>query len=239
MCQFFSALVLKNKILCDLDLDSHEEILKKYNIKDDSLDPDFVRVELTPPNHNFKAPLSEWIFKVDQDLRPDWFEETGARADVEKALKKVLKQRLISSGKKTVKSGRWIVCGHAQVTAHGNTKVFACGSTKVKAHDSAVVEAFGSAQVNAYYSVKVIAHDSVKVTARDSAQVTAHDSVKVTARDSATVIARDSAKVTAHDSAKVTAFDSALVTAHDSAEVHAYESAKVTAFDSAEVKRIK
>jgi len=80
MCNFFSAIVTKDKVLWDSMIDSHTELLEKLGIKDDSKDPNFVRVELSPPDYIEKTfkDLSLWKFKTDQDLIPDWYDEKDA-----------------------------------------------------------------------------------------------------------------------------------------------------------------
>ena len=48
MCQFKSGLILKNKTICPLDSDSHEDMIRQAGLKDDTCSPDFVRVEIVP-----------------------------------------------------------------------------------------------------------------------------------------------------------------------------------------------
>ena len=48
MCQFKSGLILKNKTICPLDTDDHEDMIKEAGLKDDTRSPDFVRVEIVP-----------------------------------------------------------------------------------------------------------------------------------------------------------------------------------------------
>ena len=123
MCQFKSGIVLKNKVLTMLEEDSHAEILKHFNIKDEMTPPDFVKVELVPidgdvvngiHNLNFKT----WELKVDQDTIPDWWEASKKWAEKEmmKALKETVKKRCVLRNQKIkeIKDGeRWIlVCGH-------------------------------------------------------------------------------------------------------------------------------
>ena len=60
MCNFKSALVLKNKIFMPLDYDVHEQMIKELGLDDKTSSPNFVRVEITPIdgdifNHNLKT----------------------------------------------------------------------------------------------------------------------------------------------------------------------------------------
>ena len=172
MCQFFSCIVLKNKVLFDKDIDNHTNLLEKYNIKDDSQTPNFVRVELTPPTPmRLSAPISNWMFRVDQDFRPEWFDEIKARRMTEKALASIFDQVVVTNGHFDIYSGRCIAVDSASVEAFGSASVEAFDSASVKAFDSASVKACGSASVKACGSASVEACGSASVIAGDSASV--------------------------------------------------------------------
>ena len=90
MCQFLSAIVLKDQILFDYWDDSHENILQKNNIKDDSINPQFVRVELLNKNNDiFDRDQENWNIKIDQDFIPDWFDKDKTQIKMRNVLKKV------------------------------------------------------------------------------------------------------------------------------------------------------
>ena len=77
MCEFKSGIILKNKIvLCPKDDESHSNLLESLNIDDNYANAArvFVRAELIPPNGNIVKDISEWQYKVDQDIVPDWYE---------------------------------------------------------------------------------------------------------------------------------------------------------------------
>ena len=96
MCRFFSAVVIKDKVLFDMDIDSHEDILVKFGLKDNSPFPNFVRVEVTPKDGDlFNHDLDNWEMRVDQDTRPDWFDAGEYEAKIKTALKETLEQRFI------------------------------------------------------------------------------------------------------------------------------------------------
>ena len=68
MRNFFSAIILKSgPALFSWDSDSHETIKEESKLKDDKLPPDFVPVELTPPDGNYgETDLSKWVFKTER-----------------------------------------------------------------------------------------------------------------------------------------------------------------------------
>ena len=89
MCYPISMIITKNNILYSLKSDSHEEIVKENNLKDDTKNPQFVRVEITPQDKDlFNHDLKNWKGQLDQDLIPDWFKGIE---HYEKSLKQILK----------------------------------------------------------------------------------------------------------------------------------------------------
>ena len=74
MCQFKSGLILKDRVFIP-DYDSHVDMLEELKISDDKIVPDFVKVEFLPPaNLNLDpSDYSNWIYKIDQDILPEWY----------------------------------------------------------------------------------------------------------------------------------------------------------------------
>ena len=82
MCQFKSGVILKNKIvIAPGENDSHSNLLESLGIEDDYLGASkkFVRAELVPKNDEWWVSPEEypdkWVFIVDQDITPDWFDK--------------------------------------------------------------------------------------------------------------------------------------------------------------------
>ena len=144
MCQIKSGIVLKDRVFCPLDYDSHEEMIKELGLDDKTTSPNFVRVEIVPKDGNiFNHKLNNWELQVDQDFKPDWFSKKFAEAEMKKELEKWWEERFIISGKiEKIDKGRWYLGGSAQVGSIS-------GSAKVgNISDSAKVDyIYGSAQV--------------------------------------------------------------------------------------------
>jgi hypothetical protein len=124
MCKFFSAVITKKSVIWDIDNDSHEFLLEKAGIKDTKADPSFVRVELLPVDGNiFNHALKNWKLQVDQDYRPEWFDEADAERRVKKLITTVFKERfVINRTVNNITSGRWFVgTGGIVVEFHGGT----------------------------------------------------------------------------------------------------------------------
>ncbi len=115
MCYLKSAIVLKTKIYMPLDHDHHTQMLEELGIKDDSNSPTFVRVEVLPIDGNiFNHDLNNWKLNIDQQCRPDWFNEFKTEEDVKKELVKFFEQRFILD--KTIdeiKEGRYFIGNNA------------------------------------------------------------------------------------------------------------------------------
>ena len=74
MCKLKSGILLKDLVFIP-DYDSHEDMLGELKIKDTEENAKrlFVRAELIPPNDDVFTPVSEWKYRVDQDILPDWY----------------------------------------------------------------------------------------------------------------------------------------------------------------------
>ena len=173
MCQFKSALVLKDKIFLP-DYDSHDKMLQELGIEDNFTNASkvFVRVELSPADGDIFSDVDGWKLKVDQDILPEWWNEAERLSQLKELVETWMRKHTIYAGEHEVADGVWLATGSATVTATG----------------SATVTAFGSATVRAYDSARVRAADSATVTAFGSATVTATGSATVRAYGSATVI---------------------------------------------------
>ena len=108
MCKFKSGLILKNKVvLAPEGNESHSDLLESLRIEDNHMNATktFVRAELIPKNNDKMADINEWIYKVDQDIVPDWYEKDPERYEQEfrKAVEKYMED-----WKKKFK----YICGH-------------------------------------------------------------------------------------------------------------------------------
>lgn len=60
-------------VMHDIHLTSHEDIIDLYNLKDDSMRDNFVRVEYTPESDSDLPNIEKYRLKVDEDSTPNWF----------------------------------------------------------------------------------------------------------------------------------------------------------------------
>ena len=140
MCQFKSALVLKDKIFLP-DYDIHDKMLQELGIEDNFTNASkvFVRVELSPANGDIFSDVGGWKLTVDQDILPDWWNENEYLFKLKALVSTWMQKHTISVGNREVTGGVWFATGSATVTA--------TDSATVTAYDSATVTATGSATV--------------------------------------------------------------------------------------------
>ena len=74
MCNFLSAITLKDGSIRIGPTDSHSAIIDFHKIQETGIRGiQLVKLELVPKN--IKDPISKWKFIVDQDLIPEWFDK--------------------------------------------------------------------------------------------------------------------------------------------------------------------
>jgi hypothetical protein len=74
MCKFASFVLTKDQEFYDETGDLHSEIISQNNLHEwGTHGPNIVKVEITPVDKIKKWPsLKAWVFKIDQDILPNW-----------------------------------------------------------------------------------------------------------------------------------------------------------------------
>ena len=162
MCKMKSAIILKDRIFIP-DYDSHSDMLKELGIEDTGKNAAmlFVRAELSPKNGDVFTPIDEWIFKVDQDIKPDWFVESYEKERMIQAVKEWAKNRLhigvdgleINSGENHyIKDCKNIViCGNARISC-----VYGSASISDVYGSASISRVYGSASISRVYGSATI-----------------------------------------------------------------------------------
>ena len=140
MCQFLSALVLKNgDVLSHPMLDSHSDLVRYFKLPDtDVYIQHFAKVELTPVDWTDAA---TWTFRVDEDVLPAWWADVAAQAEA--TLRDRAARMILKDGEHDlIVDGCWIVAGTAQVSDVRSGRI-------VRVQDSAQIShVWGSAQIS-------------------------------------------------------------------------------------------
>jgi hypothetical protein len=86
MCNFASFSLTKTSEFWYAS-ESHTDIDERHGLHVDGCrGPNVLHVEITPPDGKPKAPLDEWVFRIDQDIMPEWFDREEAERRTRSAL---------------------------------------------------------------------------------------------------------------------------------------------------------
>ena len=104
MCNPASFVVTKDQVFWSKKSDSHEDIISEFELKEMNVrhEPTFVRVEISPENGDLRLPIDEWIYKLDQDVRPNWYEQEVVERRCRVVLKKWAESKLIIDAKDVI-----------------------------------------------------------------------------------------------------------------------------------------
>ncbi len=175
MCHPASMIVCRSRVLWSPDHDNHETLLREHHLRDD--EPiDFVRCELVPDGSDYRQPISEWGFRVDQDILPDWWNVVEAEIACRKELPAWAAHHILQEGQHTCGGEQTrIALGNAQVEQSGG-HCLAYDNAQVKqsggycyAYNNAWVKHSGG-HCRAYYNAHVeqsgghcLAYDNAQV----------------------------------------------------------------------------
>lgn len=126
MCKLKSGIIFKDRVYIP-DHDNHTQMLDELKIKDtrENAERLFVRAELYPKDGDIFSDPNTWIYRVDQDILPDWYVAEVDEARMREAVKAwyaahvhIDKDGLtIDSGVHWIKGGKNIcICDSAIVT---------------------------------------------------------------------------------------------------------------------------
>ena len=130
MCRPASFVLSKDKVFWSKSTDSHEDIIEEFELVVSVASKiTILRVEITPPNGDMREPLEKWSFKVDQDIRPKWFEldkdQTRARA----ALTKWYAYRVMLDGNRELSGNDHVYCLGGELILFGNSSADMYGNS--------------------------------------------------------------------------------------------------------------
>ncbi len=173
MCKMKSAIILKDRVFIP-NYDSHSDMLEELKIADTQANAErlFIRAELSPSDGDVFSNIDTWVFKVDQDIRPDWFVEEVDKARMVEVVKAWAKDHIhigvdglkIDGGENHyIKDCKGVIISNSTVTAYGNSTV--------KAYGNSTVTAYGNSTVKACDNSTVTACDNSTVTACDNSTV--------------------------------------------------------------------
>ena len=114
------------KVFWSKKSDAHEDIIEKFDLHVDGVrEANFVRVEVVPPKEGaFETPLDQWVYKLDQQNAPSWYDKDKTEKACRIALVDWAAAKLALSGEvKTIKDGMLYACDSSTVTAYDSSTV--------------------------------------------------------------------------------------------------------------------
>jgi hypothetical protein len=148
MCRFYSAIVLENgDLLHNVNLQSHEDIIRLFNINDTQTNCyKFVRVEFTPNDSSDLPDIEKYKLNVDERSTPKWFEKH--REYITTRLKEIVNKRIILSDQKILTGGLYVVKDCIIDKLICAQVIYLQGQVNSMRGNSQVNEMWGNSQVN-------------------------------------------------------------------------------------------
>jgi hypothetical protein len=200
MCKYASFVLTKDQIFWSKKSESHEEIIRENSLCEcDSsrIRINIVRVEISPVK--VWGDLSRWVYKVDQDNVPEWYDAKECEARTRKALAKKVDKQLLSAFRDLDK----LLAEIAKV------KYFQPAGSPVKSWKIFYGKTWAAARDAARDAARAAAGDAAGKAARDAAWKAAGDA----ARAAAGAAARAAAGAAAWNAARDAAWNAAWAAA--------------------------
>ena len=164
MCKLKSGIILKDSVFVP-NYDSHTNMLEELKIEDTRKNAErlFVRAEFYP-NEDIFSDVNKWIYRVDQDILPEWYVEEVDKDRFIKAVKEWHKKHiLVGVDDITLSDGdTYYIKNCKNVTVKNGSTVKAYGNSTVKTYDNSTAYAFSNSTVQAYgnSTVVIVAYSS-------------------------------------------------------------------------------
>jgi phage gp45-like len=207
MCEAASLVITTDKVFWSLKSDAHEEIIREFGLKDEVANRiTLVRVEITPPNGDWAAPLCQWQYKVDQDLLPEWYEkdpdkqESRARA----ALKYWFSAKVFLSGNHTIHDQQAYCFGNSTATLWGNSTATLYDNSTATLCDNSTATLWGNSTATLYGNSTATLCDNSTATLCDNSTATLCDNSTATLWGNSTATLHDNSTATLHDNSTAT-----------------------------------
>jgi len=106
-----------NKLFWSITSESHTKIREDHKLPDNDTRIVNVQIEIVPPDNDYTKPLEQWLFVVDQDRLPLWWDSKTAEAAVRAELPNWAKARLLIEGTRNLKGTDFlaVVAGSGRV----------------------------------------------------------------------------------------------------------------------------
>jgi len=124
MCQPASFVITKKQVFWSKTTEGHSDIIEEFGLKEKDVRGNItlVRIEIVPPDGNYKLPFSKWEYHLDQDLLPKWYDGKEVEKRARKHLKEWRKCKVIMPNEeRNVKEGDFIIISYGTVNDNSGT----------------------------------------------------------------------------------------------------------------------
>ena len=123
MCYPASFVLTKDRVFWSMLTDSHTEIVAEFGLHEDGVrGVNLVKIEISPRDGNLASDPATWVYKLDQDRAPVWYDAAECERRARAALVDWASKRIVTVdlGELTTPGKYWI-CGSARVDYVGGS----------------------------------------------------------------------------------------------------------------------
>jgi hypothetical protein len=126
MCKEASFVLTKDRAFFSKTSDSHDQIIIEHDLHADGVGgPNVARVEIVPPGGDYRLPLDQWVYSLDQDIVPEWYDAEECEARVRQVLPEWVAAKTVPPGQVVgVEAGQVIVANYGTVTDNRGTVTY-------------------------------------------------------------------------------------------------------------------
>ena len=203
MCKTFSGIGKKDgELLFIPSIDSHEDYINIFNLNDNGIRKEFVRLEYVPENGDY-SDLAQYHLTIDecQVNQIDWLTEELKEIWINHFKNTI--ERLIITGKRHCLFDSCYILKNAEIRKLINCKIIYAGSATIKDAGSATIEDAGSATIKDAGSATIEYANSATIEYANSATIEYANSATIKYANSATIEYANSATIEYANSATI------------------------------------
>jgi hypothetical protein len=141
MCKPASFVLTKTKVFWSRHTDSHTEIIAEHGLNEDGVrGVNVVKIEISPEDGDLSSDPSTWVYKLDQDSTPDWYDAAKCEKRARVELAKWVAARVITGDIDALKEpGKyWLYSGTIKSVSGGTIESVYGGTIKSVSGDCTI-----------------------------------------------------------------------------------------------------
>ncbi|MCP4645787.1 MAG: hypothetical protein GY851_35405 [bacterium] len=229
MCEPASFVLTKDRAFWSMNHDNHHEIIAEHKLcEDGARGPNVVRVEITPPAGDMRKPIADWVFRVDQDLLPDWWDEVTGEKRARQALVDWHAARVFLTGRHKLSEGSCWLYNNASAVLCDNASAVLCDNASAVLCDNASAVLCDNASARLYNNASADLCDNASARLCDNASARLYNNASARLCDNASAVLCDNASAVLCDNASARLCDNASARLCDNASARLYNNATAT-----------